>query len=677
MGAFDVVVLGGGTAGVHVATEVADGGKAVALVEAGLIGGESAYLACLPSNSLLLSAARGETWEDAVARRNEVTGGLDDSAPARRLTRAGVTVIRGTGRITGPGTVEVTLVPGADPAPRSAPRSPAGPAAGSTAGSSAGSTAGSSAGSTAGSSAGSTAGPAAAGTTVTLTYSDLVIATGCEPVAPPIEGLCDIPAWTTAESLCSPDLPRRLIVLGGGPAGCELTQIYASFGSQVTLVEAEPALLPGEPAFAGEILAAALRRAGAEIYLGSRATKVERTSDGLTLALADGTRIDADRLLLASGRRPRLGGLGLDALGLEVTPGMALPTTTRCEVADVRGPGRVWAAGDVTGTTHTHASHYQAGVVAANILGRRREADYSAIPRCVFTTPSVFAVGLVPDGAAAARGQDGAPADAATAAGTTAASTTAASTTAGGTTAGGTTAGGTTAGGGGTASGSAAAGSAAAGNGSAGNGTAMAGDGTRRILRIAKIPSEAGAEAEAAAAVAAAANPPESPRGARLITARANLGDTARAHLGQDDLGCLELYVDAESGVLAGAVAVGPDAASWMGEVTLAIRAKVPMAVLADVVHAFPTYGEALETALRELAGTGESTVMADRKEKGIGPLSELDMETPEGDAVEQHQEVVADETVTGLRRELPYDVNEADAAEQDRAVGFDDDDYR
>src|SRR5712671_7813529 len=99
MGAFDVVVLGGGTAGVHVATVVAGGGKAVALVEAGLIGGESPYLACLPSNSLLLSAARGEAWEDAVARRNEVTGGLDDSASANRLTRAGVTVIRGTGRI--------------------------------------------------------------------------------------------------------------------------------------------------------------------------------------------------------------------------------------------------------------------------------------------------------------------------------------------------------------------------------------------------------------------------------------------------------------------------------------------------------------------------------------------------------------------------------------------------
>jgi pyruvate/2-oxoglutarate dehydrogenase complex dihydrolipoamide dehydrogenase (E3) component len=512
MGVFDVVVLGGGTAGTHVATEVARGGKSVALIEAGLIGGESPYLACLPSNSLLLSASKGEAWEDAVARRDEVTGGLNDAGPAQRLADAGVTVIRGTGRITGPGTVEVS--PAADGESRR------------------------------------TEG------TVSLTCSDLVIATGCEPVAPPIEGLSDIPTWTTAEGLCSPDLPRRLIVLGGGPTGCELTQIYAAFGSQVTLVEAEPTLLPSEPAFAGEIIAVALRRAGAEIYLGSRATKAERTPDGLTLALADGTRIDADRLLLASGRRPRIGGLGLDALGIDVAPGLALPTTTSCRVEGAGdGSGRVWAAGDVTGVTHTHAGGYQASVVAANILGERREADYSAIPRCVFTTPSVFAVGE---------------------------------------------------------------------------------------------PGRTG-----------------------LTTVRASLSDTTRGWLGQDDLGCLELYADGD--VLVGAVAVGPDAASWMAEVTLAIRAKIPVPILADVVHAFPTYGEALEEALHELAGPGR----ADQEEKRFGLLSELDMETPEGDAIEQHQEVVADENGTGARREVRFDVNEADAAEQARAVGFDDDDYR
>ena len=593
MGAFDVVVLGGGTAGVHVATEVAGGGKAVALVEAGLLGGESPYLACLPSNSLLLSAARGVTWEDAVVRRTEVTSGLDDSAVARRLNRAGVTVIRGTGRITAPGTAEVT--PRGVWGDGQSPQERGGHRGGR---------------------------PPGGETVTTLTYSDLVIATGCEPVAPPIEGLADIPAWTTAQSLTSPDLPRRLIVLGGGAAGCELTQVYALFGSQVTLVEAEPALLPGEPAFAGEILAAALRRAGAEIRLGSRASKAERTSEGLTLALEDGTRIDADRLLLATGRRPRLGGLGLDALGLEVTPGMALPTTTRCEVAGAGGQGiRVWAAGDVTGTAFAHASRYQAGVVAANILGVPREADYSAIPRCVFTTPSVFAVGTVPGTTA----EDAEPATAST----------------------------------------------ANPDHGPGNGAKV-----RRMLRIARVPPDR-AEAPTVAVPAHGPSPADSAPGARLVTAGARLSDTTRGHLGQDDLGGVELYADAATGVLAGAVAVGPEAASWMGEITLAIRAKIPVTVLADVVHAFPTYGEALETALRELAGTEVSAVRADQQEKGTGTVSELDMETPEGDAIEQHQEVIADETVISARREVPFDVNEADAAEQERAVGFDDDDYR
>jgi hypothetical protein len=182
------------------------------------------------------------------------------------------------------------------------------------------------------------------------------------------------------------------------------------------------------------------------------------------------------------------------------------------------------------------------------------------------------------------------------------------------------------------------------------------------------MPTETASAAETAAS------------GARLVTARASLGDTVRAQLGLDDLGRLELY--AQDGVLVGAVAVGPDAANWMGEVTLAIRAKISVTVLADVVHAFPTYGEALEAALRELAGTGGSAVSTDQHEKGIGQLSELDMETPEDDAIEQHQDVVADETTAeetraGARHEVPFDVNEADAAEQERSVGFDDDDYR
>ena len=452
----DVVVLGGGTAGSQVAAYVAGRGRSVALVEAGLVGGESPYLACVPSNSLLRSARRGESWEHAVASRDEATNRLDDSAAAQRLTAAGVTLIRGTGRVTAPGTV--------------------------------------------------TAGDTSLG------YSHLVIATGSEPVAPPIEGLADIQAWTTAEALSCPDLPRRLIILGGGPAGCELSQIYATFGSQVTLVEAEDRLLPAEPAFTGEILAEALRRAGVEIRLGSAATKAERTAEGLVLALADGTRIEADRLLLATGRRPRLSGLGLDVLGIDVKPGLPLPVDATCRVTGAiasgasagsagapaapsagTADGAIWAAGDAIGTGHAHAASYQARVVAANIMGEPREADYRALPRVVYTVPSVFAVGLTP------------------------------------------------------------------------------------------------VTAEAA--------------GMTLTTAGSSLAGTVRARLDDDDAGCLELYAEPDSGVLVGAVGVGPDAADWMAEITLAIRARVPVAVLADVVHAFPTHGEALEVPLRALTG--------------------------------------------------------------------------
>ena len=155
----DVVVLGGGIAGERVAVEVARGGKSVALIEAGLVGGESPYLACIPSNSLLRSARSGESWEHAVARRDALIARLDDSAAARRLASAGVGLVRGAGRVTAPGTVTVA--------------SPGGGAA-----------------------------------KVHLAYSDLVIATGSEPVAPPIEGLADIQAWTTACLLYTSPSPR-------------------------------------------------------------------------------------------------------------------------------------------------------------------------------------------------------------------------------------------------------------------------------------------------------------------------------------------------------------------------------------------------------------------------------------------------------------------------------------
>ncbi len=471
---FDVVVLGGGTSGSLIAMGVSQAGRSTALVEAGLVGGEAPYLADMASKSLLQSARRGETWEHAVARRDEVAGHLDDAAAAARLAEAGVTLIRGTGQITGPGTIVVQ--------PNAAKSSlnglaPAGP--------------------------------------LTLGYTDLVVCTGSEPVAPPVEGLTDVPAWTSAEALTCPDLPRRLVVLGAGPVGCELAQIYAAFGSQVTLVEAEPHLLPGEAPFTGEILGDALRRTGVDLRLGSAVVKAETTDAGLALTLADGTRIEADRVLLASGRRPRLSGLGLEELGISAAPGEMLPLDESCRVVpnvpgkaaptapgkDVpatpgtKQAGRIWAAGDVTAVApYTHTARYQAQIVAANLLGGSRAADYRAIPRTVYTSPSVYTVGMSPSLADAT--------------------------------------------------------------------------------------------------------------GVELITVSCDLAETARATVEDDDRGRDELYVDAASGdLLVGAAAIGPDAEEWMGEVTLAIRARIPLAVLADVVHAFPTYGEARRDAVAGALG--------------------------------------------------------------------------
>jgi pyruvate/2-oxoglutarate dehydrogenase complex dihydrolipoamide dehydrogenase (E3) component len=491
---FDVVVLGGGTAGTHVATEVARAGRSAALIEAGLVGGEAPYLACLPSKSLLQSARRGETWEHAIARRDELTCHLDDTAAAARLAAAGVTVCRGTGRVVKPGFVQVerigTVARQATARQAIAEQAVARPAAGQAA-------AGHAWPGQAGPGQGKAGGPEIA----ELRYRDLVIATGSEPVAPRVEGLAEVPTWTSAEALTCPDLPRRLVILGGGRVGCELAQIFAAFGSQVTLVEADRILLPSEAPFAGEMLADALRRMGADVRLGSAAVSAQRTAAGLRLTLADGSHIDADRVLLATGRRPRVGALGLDALGIEAEPGTQLPVDRCCRVLvgeahsenHGKNVGRIWAAGDITGIApYTHTARYQARIVAANLLGNRREADYGAIPRVVFTTPSVFAVGVSP-GCMPAADVD-------------------------------------------------------------------------------------------------------------IITARFDLAETARATVEDDDSGRVELYADAAKGTLAGAAAVGVQAEEWMGEVTIAIRAQVPVAVLADVVHAFPTYGEAIEPPLRELA---------------------------------------------------------------------------
>lgn len=436
MTAYDVLLLGGGSAGEFLAGRLAAAGRQVALVESLRVGGECPYVSCMPSKVMLNAAQRGTSWAEAVNRRDEVASHRDDSAAAQSMADQGVAVLRGRGRVTEPGRLEV------DGAPHE--------------------------------------------------WTDLVIGTGSHPVLPPVEGLTDVATWTSDQALSSPDLPDRLVVLGGGPVGCELAQLYARFGAQVTLVEGAERLVGKEPAFVGAALATVLAADGVAVRLGVLASRADRGPDGPRLHLEDGRTLSADRLLVATGRAPTVADLGLDRIGVDADPASGLATDEHCRVV---GQQHVWAAGDVTGVApYTHTANYQAGVIADNLLGRPRRADYRAIPRAVYTTPSAYGVGVVP--------------------------------------------------------------------------------------------GEAG-----------------------VVTVEFDLAGTARSvieaatPLGPAGLagGTMQLYADRARGVLVGAAAIGTGAEHWMAEATLAIRAAVPIAVLADVVHAFPTFSEAFEPALREL----------------------------------------------------------------------------
>src|SRR4051794_10364820 len=339
---YDAVVLGGGSAGESVTLGLAERGVSVALVEAGLVGGECPYLACMPSKALLHMASRrasglAVTWADAVRFRDATAKHRDDAEAAKSLEEAGVTLLRARGVVTGPGTLR--------------------------------------------------AGPSE------LAWRHLVVCTGAEAQAPPVPGLDAVPAWTSEDALSGDELPGSLIVLGGGPVGCELAQVYARFDVPVTVIETGPQLLPGEPEFVGEALAAALGRDGVVTRTGVQATEVVADGAGLVaVSLDDGSRVTGHHLLVATGKRPRVEGLGLDRLGVRPDDEGALAVDDRCRAMD-----GVWAAGDVTGVApFTHTATYQAGVVVANICGEQRRADYPAVPPPVSTHPPPFFGGRTP-----------------------------------------------------------------------------------------------------------------------------------------------------------------------------------------------------------------------------------------------------------------------------------------